>query len=115
MRLYVCCKYKDNNLYHVSREDVKWLSYLGVKYYSFHIWFHYCFHNEIIGFMFEKFAMKLCYLSLTPFFCLVYSQDTLQSISKNNRFDFFLSVRFNELLQISKTNDETILKESVTK
>ena len=71
MQLYVCYKYKNNNLYHISKEDVKWLSYLGVKYYLFHIWFHFWFH------MFEKFAMKPCYLSLTPFFCVVYSQDIL--------------------------------------
>ena len=36
MRLYFCYKYKTNQLYHVSKEDVKWLSYLGVQYYSFH-------------------------------------------------------------------------------
>ena len=47
MWLYVCYKYKYNHLYHVSKEQVKWLSYLGVKYYWFHIWFH----NNIIGFI----------------------------------------------------------------
>ena len=36
VRLYFCYKYKTNQLYHVSKEDVKWLSYLGVQYYSFH-------------------------------------------------------------------------------
>ena len=36
MRLYFCYKYKNNQLYHVSKEDVKWLSYLDVQYYSFH-------------------------------------------------------------------------------
>ena len=54
MRLYVCYKYKNNNLYHVSKEDIKWLSYLGVKYYLFHVWFHYWFHNNIIGFICSK-------------------------------------------------------------
>ena len=34
MRFYVCNKYKNNHLYHISKEDVKWLSYLGVEYYS---------------------------------------------------------------------------------
>ena len=33
VQLYVCYKYKNNHLYHVSKEDVKWLSYLGVEYY----------------------------------------------------------------------------------
>ena len=33
MQLYVCYKYKNNDLYHVSKEDVKWLYYLGVEYY----------------------------------------------------------------------------------
>ena len=42
--------------------------------------------------MFEKFAMRPRYLSLTPIFCVVNSQDTLQSVLKNNRFNFFLSV-----------------------
>ena len=28
-----CYKYKNNHLYYVSKEDVKWLSYLGVEYY----------------------------------------------------------------------------------
>ena len=43
MQFYVCYKYKNNHLYYVSKEDVKWLSYLGVEYYSF--------HNSIIGFI----------------------------------------------------------------
>ena len=30
----ICYKYKNNHLYHVSKEDVKWLFYLGVEYYS---------------------------------------------------------------------------------
>ena len=33
--------------------------------------------NNIIGFMFENFAMKPCYLLLNPVFCVVYSQDIL--------------------------------------
>ena len=36
MRLYVCYNYKNNNLYHVRKEDVKWLSYVVVEYYSSH-------------------------------------------------------------------------------
>ena len=34
VRLYVCYKYKNNHLYQVSKEDIKWLSYLGVEHYS---------------------------------------------------------------------------------
>ena len=64
MRLYVCYKYKNNNLYHVSKEDVKWLSYLGVKYYLFHIWFDYWFHNNIIGLICLK---NLQWIYLFPF------------------------------------------------
>ena len=33
LRLYVCYKSKKNHLYHVSKEDVKWLSYFVVEYY----------------------------------------------------------------------------------
>ena len=34
VRLHVCCKYKNNHLYKVSIEDVKWLSCLSVECYS---------------------------------------------------------------------------------
>ena len=32
--LYVCCKYNNNHLYWVNKEDIKWLSYLSVEYSS---------------------------------------------------------------------------------
>ena len=48
--------------------------------------------------MFEKFAMKPCYLSLAAYSYVVYSKDTVTVNTKNNCFNFFLSIRFNELL-----------------
>ena len=61
-RLYVCYKYKNNHLYHLSKEDLKWLSYLDVEYYSF--------HNNIIGFiiiLLVSYHWKVCNENMLPF------------------------------------------------
>ena len=62
MRLHVCYNYKNNHLYHLSKEDVKWLSYLDVEYYSP--------YNNIIGFIITLLVSnvwKVCNETMLPF------------------------------------------------
>ena len=98
VQFYVCYKY-NNNLYHVSKEDVKMV-----------VLFRCClFHKNIIGFtvgfiitLLVSYVWKVCNETMLPFvdsiyLCSLFTRHQ-QSISTNNHFNFFLSVRFNELL-----------------
>ena len=62
--------------------------------------------------MFEKFAMKPCYLLLTPFFCVVYSQDTLTVNTKNN-FQYFSVLELMNCCRFQKPMTKPIMKESI--
>ena len=56
-------QYKNNNLYHVSKEDVKWLSYLGVKYYLFIFGFIISFIITLL----VSYVWKVCIENMFPF------------------------------------------------
>ena len=56
----------NNHLHHVSKEDVKWLSYWGVEYY----WFHSSINGFIIGFIITllvSYVWKVCNETMLPF------------------------------------------------
>ena len=114
VQLYVCYKYKNNHLYHVSKEDVKWLSYLDVEYYSF--------HNFIIGFIITLVSCvwKVCNETMLPFvdsifLCSLFTRHHNSQYLKIIISIFFPVFDLMNCCKFQKPMTKPILKESVAK
>ena len=113
VRLYVCYKCKNNHLYHVSKEDVQWLSY--------------SFHNNIIGFIIRfiitvlvSHVWKVSSETMLPFvdstfLCSLFTRYYNSQYLKRFVSIFFLVFDLINCCKFQKPMAKPILKESVAK